>query len=147
MKQIARTRQDAIRRGERVYFTQKLCKHGHRALRSVRRAECLECHRIDKRASKRRHPENERARQKRWRENNPEKAKAYQYAYWHDPANAEKNHARTRVKVAKRNGILVPVPCKCGRLDVQAHHEDYSKPLEVIWLCPSCHAVTDRQRT
>ena len=28
----------------------------------------------------------------------------------------------------------------CGiDTEVQAHHEDYTKPLEVIWLCRSCH--------
>ena len=28
----------------------------------------------------------------------------------------------------------------CGRKrHIQAYHEDYKKPLEVKWLCPSCH--------
>jgi hypothetical protein len=32
--------------------------------------------------------------------------------------------------------------CKyCGSSrNVDAHHEDYDKPLEVTWLCRSCHA-------
>ncbi len=29
----------------------------------------------------------------------------------------------------------------CGKRNshIQGHHENYSKPLEVIWLCPLCH--------
>lgn len=31
-------------------------------------------------------------------------------------------------------------PCEvCGSLDTQRHHDDYSKPLEVRWVCPLHH--------
>lgn len=29
----------------------------------------------------------------------------------------------------------------CGSRNAQAHHDDYSRPLDVTWLCPSCHAA------
>lgn len=62
-------------------------------------------------------------RRKRWRAANPEKYKAH-----------------TLVNNALRDGRLFKEPCvKCGSLNAEAHHEDYSKPLEVIWFCRKCH--------
>jgi hypothetical protein len=49
--------------------------------------------------------------------------------------------ARAYAGVYVRIGKLKPQPCeKCGttRL-VQKHHEDYSKPLAVRWLCQPHH--------
>ena len=44
------------------------------------------------------------------------------------------------VKRALRSGELVREACEtCGEIAVEAHHADYSKPLEVRWLCRSCH--------
>jgi hypothetical protein len=28
---------------------------------------------------------------------------------------------------------------RCGEPKVHAHHEDYSRPLDVTWLCQKCH--------
>lgn len=54
--------------------------------------------------------------------------------------NHEKYYARTKVGNALRDGRLVKQPCiKCGSLDVQAHHTDYSQPLNVVWLCIKHH--------
>ncbi len=51
-------------------------------------------------------------------------------------ANPEKYKARTAVGNALRDGCLVLGPCEvCGDSRVQAHHDDYSKPLEVRWFC------------
>jgi hypothetical protein len=57
-------------------------------------------------------------------------------------------HARNIAMKAIARGELVPKPCeKCGftgrardgRNLVHAHHDDYSKPLAVRWLCKRCH--------
>jgi len=51
-----------------------------------------------------------------------------------------KKEAHYIVSKAIEKGEMVPKPCeKCGNPKSVAHHEDYSKPLEVTWLCHACH--------
>jgi uncharacterized protein YdaT len=61
----------------------------------------------------------------RWRKENPEK-----YA------------AHVTLNNAVRAGKVKKQPCEvCGSTTrVHAHHDDYSKPLEVRWRCPLHHA-------
>ena len=48
--------------------------------------------------------------------------------------------AHSAVARALKSGALVPQPCeRCASEKVVAHHEDYDKPLEVMWLCQACH--------
>ena len=63
-----------------------------------------------------------RERIKRWKITNPEKTKAHSLA-------------------RRLNRGLVPTHCQyCGReKPLDKHHHDYSKPLEVIWVCKKCH--------
>jgi hypothetical protein len=55
--------------------------------------------------------------------------------------NPLKSRAQARVSKAKRAGLLVKQPCEvCGSASVQAHHDDYTRPLDVRWLCVKHHA-------
>ncbi len=62
---------------------------------------------------------------KQWRKENPEKYKAH-----------------CILNNALRDGKITKKPCElCGALEVHAHHDDYSKPLDVNWLCPIDHSA------
>lgn len=48
--------------------------------------------------------------------------------------------AHSAVRRAIVKGILVRQPCiRCGSEKSVAHHEDYDKKLDVMWLCTPCH--------
>ncbi len=61
-----------------------------------------------------------------------------------------RNKARHSVRVAIMQGVIKRPEggnCqKCGkpcdRLNLHGHHPDYNNPLEIIWLCVSCHKRT-----
>lgn len=56
--------------------------------------------------------------------------------------------ARNQLRHAVRTGrVAVPSRCeRCGALDARldGHHHDYSKPLDVEWLCRECHMAHHR---
>jgi hypothetical protein len=63
------------------------------------------------------------AKNKRWSENNPEKRRCHSV-----------------VAYAIKMGTLVRLPCFiCGNPKTQAHHPDYTQPLNVIFLCHKHH--------
>lgn len=57
--------------------------------------------------------------------------------------NPEKRNAHMAVfHAVKRGELLKPDNCEdCGKPSemIHGHHEDYTKPLDVVWLCPPCH--------
>lgn len=57
-------------------------------------------------------------------------------------AHPEKRAARIAVGNAIRRGTLIRKPCEvCGTMQSEAHHEDYSKPLDVRWFCRVHHLM------
>lgn len=102
--------------------------------------KCKECNKLDVR-------NNYRARKPRYQEYYKLRDQAGWRKQWRKDAqiryrktNPEKYRAHTIASDAIRDGKLIRQPCeKCGNLKSEAHHDDYSKPLEVRWLCFKHH--------
>lgn len=59
--------------------------------------------------------------------------------YKNNPDAALKQIARAKATRAIKKGLIFKHNCSCGSSNSQMHHPDYSKPLEVVWFCKSCH--------
>lgn len=63
------------------------------------------------------------------------------------PIQIMKRNARKLVAMRVRRGKMTKGPCEvCAEVKVEAHHEDYSKPLEVRWLCQKHHQIETFKR-
>jgi hypothetical protein len=54
---------------------------------------------------------------------------------------------RSMVRTAVRRGKLRRGVCFCGNPKTEAHHEDYARPFDVIWLCRQHHAELHRNKS
>ena len=55
----------------------------------------------------------------------------------------ERRAMTVTMQSAYRTGAIVPEPCEmCGTEygAINAHHDDYARPLDVTWLCQPCHS-------
>lgn len=84
---------------------------------------------------------------RRYRERHPDRVKQNQANQDAKRFYADQElRARRIAQKAKAYGRLVPEPCLfCDDPKVEMHYHDYSKPLEVTWLCPRHHAIAHRE--
>lgn len=100
-----------------------------------------------KKASVAKKPEKYKASKQAWAKANANKIT--QYAHEARLRYPNKAKARRVVTHAVRDGKLPPVNTllcvHCGNSANEYHHPDYSKPLDVIPLCVSCHKKVHKQ--
>lgn len=91
-----------------------------------------------------------RASDPEWHERKKAGHRAYRRRRGYSPADPHKVRARTAVSNAIKDRRLIPAhTCEdCGHdfseFRREAHHEDYDKPLDVVWLCSLCHGKRHR---
>lgn len=63
--------------------------------------------------------------------------------------NRQKTNAQNALRRAIKVGIVTPWPVcavpSCSCTTVHGHHPDYSRPLDVVWLCPEHHSALHAQ--
>ncbi len=103
--------------------------------------KCKACTKKDVQADYRANPEAHRAYEKRREQTLERKAQKLEAQRRHRAKHSVQAKTRSITQHALASGLLVPAPCaNCATTErIEAHHEDYYKPLEVVWLCFSCH--------
>lgn len=132
--------------------------YAHKAMADGLLGKCKECTKSDVHAYRRKNIEalrrydrargddpKRKAARRRYRQTiSAERMKAYKERW--QAQNKEKRAAHIAVGNAFRDGKLEKQPCeRCGERLVQAHHEDYSRPFDITWLCRACHGQRHRE--
>lgn len=106
--------------------------------------KCKACARYDVRQNRKArrdyYVEYDRARSKK-----PERIEAISRSSRKDVV---KHRARITLQNAVARGKVKRLPCEqCGKQPADAHHPDYRKPLDVVWLCRQHHMDLHRVDT
>jgi hypothetical protein len=94
------------------------------------------------------HREDTNERCRIWRKNNPERANEFSNRWKRN--NVKKRKAQAIAYAAVRNGTRKPLTCEvCFCIygissKAEAHHCNYKKPMELLWLCPKHHRAWHR---
>jgi hypothetical protein len=103
--------------------------------------KCKECTKNDVKLDRINSPNAREYDKKRWRDNQDRRQKVSIRSKLWCKNEPNKRQAQNKVNNAVRDGRLIKTPCVvCGATHmIHGHHEDYSKPLDVIWLCAVHH--------
>jgi hypothetical protein len=105
---------------------------------------CISCHRQNGRNSRNRHKKKRDAINREYYSQNKERWRDYSKKF--SKKNPEIKFAHKIITELKRLGLIEQQPCYvCDAPKAQAHHEDYSLPHDILWLCNSCHKQRHRE--
>lgn len=84
---------------------------------------------------------------KNYRKTKKGKANMFNAVYRSIKKFQKRHNARGLLNYHLRKGHLVK-PKTCSRCSlekkIEGHHPDHSKPLEVVWVCRTCHRIIEK---
>lgn len=132
--------------------------HKHSGFKDGRRTICKNCANAESRKYYKENRDSHLDSCRDWQKRNPEKLKQYQDKHrskrrsnsvlWRQRyperirAQKKLNYAVFKGEVERCEKCQI---CGCGDVKTEAHHFDYDKPLEVIWVCTACHGWIHRK--
>ncbi len=106
------------------------CKDCRRKFFNKNYQKIKEKHNLNRKKYLKTHPEIKSKMKRTWMNKNPEKERAYNILLY-------------AIKVGK----IIRQSCSvCGNRNSHGHHKNYSKPLDVIWLCLKHHRELHNQK-
>jgi len=99
---------------------------------------CKSCDIFYRQAKRIKNPNTYKLRDSRYYQRNKVRKKIYLEGW--RKKNKQKIKCHTAVKIALLKGSLVKQPCEKCAAKAEAHHDDYTKPLDVKWFCRRHHA-------
>ena len=71
---------------------------------------------------------------------NRERVKQYRLSKRNRLKEFARNTINNLIQAGKLKRPLICSACRSSEFRIQAHHDDYSKPFIIRWLCTSCHS-------
>lgn len=109
--------------------------YAHKAMADGHLNKCKDCTKGDVRRRRIEHPRADLETRLKACEKRPTKKNAYMAL-----------DAAIRAGEVTRRTVCSGCGCPDTEHRIEAHHYDYARPLDVIWLCTPCHRRMDAQR-
>lgn len=129
-REYGRNHKEKIKAYRKEYYRKNKARSLERSKQWVENNR--EAHRRHCRESNQRHYDELLVRMQKYRSDYPDRYKA-------------RGIVSSKIQQGK---LRKPTTCEvCGSEGyIEAHHEDYSKPLDIIWCCKKCHWILDEKR-